>query len=117
MNFDAGKNGSYQKYFGKKHKMMRKAIREFVSKKVKPDINDWEEQGAVHRRRNIRDHERDYFKIYPVNHIMLRDYGNARLLALFAFHIIRFSIKLKVRLPAGFGAWNAPYRYHLELYG
>jgi len=58
MNFDAEKNGSYQKYFGKEHEMMRKAIREFISKEVKPNIIDWKEQGEfprdMQKKRSIR---------------------------------------------------------------
>ncbi|MCP3939881.1 MAG: acyl-CoA dehydrogenase [Desulfobacteraceae bacterium] len=40
---------SYQQYFSKAHDRVRKAVREFINKEVKPFIDDWEEAGEFPR--------------------------------------------------------------------
>jgi acyl-CoA dehydrogenase len=39
-----------QKYFGKAHDMIRRSVREFVRKEVKPFIDEWEEAGEIPRK-------------------------------------------------------------------
>jgi acyl-CoA dehydrogenase len=40
---------TYQQYFGKAHDMVRRSIREFVAKEVRPHIEVWEEAGEFPR--------------------------------------------------------------------
>ncbi len=43
-------NGSkYQEYFGKEHKLLRVAARDFVKKEIIPNIEEWEEKGEFPR--------------------------------------------------------------------
>ena len=35
-----------QEYFSKAHEMVRRSVREFVDKAIRPHIDDWEEEGA-----------------------------------------------------------------------
>ena len=39
----------YQKYFSKTHEMVRRSVREFINKEVKPYIQEWEEAGGFPR--------------------------------------------------------------------
>ena len=39
----------YQEYFTKEHNMVRRAVKEFIDKEVKPFIDDWEEAGEFPR--------------------------------------------------------------------
>ncbi len=39
----------YQKYFSKTHEMVRRSVREFINKEVKPYIQEWEEAGEFPR--------------------------------------------------------------------
>lgn len=45
---------SYQQYFTKQHDLLRKAVREFVGKEIKPYVEEWEEAGdyprALHKK-------------------------------------------------------------------
>jgi len=44
------KTGSgYQEYFTKEHNMVRRAVKEFIDKEVKPFIDEWEEAGEFPR--------------------------------------------------------------------
>lgn len=38
-----------QEYFGKEHDLLRKAVREFIKKEVRPNIHEWEEAGEFPR--------------------------------------------------------------------
>ncbi len=45
MSLEFSTKATYQEYFSKTHHMVRKAVKEFVDKEVKPFIDEWEEQG------------------------------------------------------------------------
>lgn len=45
MSFDFNAQATCQEYFTKSHEMVRKAVREFINKEVKPYIDEWEEAG------------------------------------------------------------------------
>ena len=49
MPYDFKEKTDYQKYFGKAHQMVRRSIKEFVDKEIKPYIDDWEEAGEFPR--------------------------------------------------------------------
>ncbi|MFZ5573509.1 MAG: acyl-CoA dehydrogenase family protein [Thermodesulfobacteriota bacterium] len=49
MSFDFSTQTTCQEYFSKSHEMVRKAVREFINKEVKPYIEDWEEAGEFPR--------------------------------------------------------------------
>ncbi len=36
----------YQEYFSKAHEMVRRSVREFVNKAIRPHVDDWEEAGS-----------------------------------------------------------------------
>lgn len=40
----------YQQYFKKEHVLLRKAVRDMVTREILPHINDWEEQGEIPRK-------------------------------------------------------------------
>jgi acyl-CoA dehydrogenase len=47
---DIQKNSrTYQHYFTKQHELLRKAVRDFVSKEITPHVDDWEEAGDYPR--------------------------------------------------------------------
>lgn len=39
----------FEEYFGETHNIVRQTVRKFVEKEIKPQVNDWEEQGAFPR--------------------------------------------------------------------
>jgi len=39
----------YQEYFGETHKMVRETVRKFVSREIKPYVDEWEERGEFPR--------------------------------------------------------------------
>ena len=39
----------YQKYFGETHNMVRETVRKFVSREIKPYVDEWEERGEFPR--------------------------------------------------------------------
>jgi acyl-CoA dehydrogenase len=49
MTSDFNTRTPYQAYFGKTHDMVRRAVRAFVNKAVKPYIDEWEEAGEFPR--------------------------------------------------------------------
>ncbi len=49
MSFDFNTQTTCQEYFTKSHDMVRKAVREFIQKEVKPNIEEWEEAGEFPR--------------------------------------------------------------------
>ena len=49
MNYEFSTKANCQQYFTKAHDMVRRAIREFIDKEVKPYIEEWEEQGEFPR--------------------------------------------------------------------
>jgi len=49
MSFSFSEKAGFQNYFSKTHDMVRRAVREFVSKEVIPFIDDWEEAGEFPR--------------------------------------------------------------------
>ena len=42
-------SGSYQNYFTKQHDLLRKVVREFVKKEIRPHVEEWEEAGSYPR--------------------------------------------------------------------
>jgi len=42
-------NRTYQQYFTRQHDLLRKAVREFVSKEITPNVDTWEEAGDYPR--------------------------------------------------------------------
>ena len=49
MSMEFSAKASCQEYFSKAHDMVRRSVKEFVDKEVKPCIDDWEEAGAFPR--------------------------------------------------------------------
>jgi len=49
MSFEFSTQATYQQYFSKAHEMVRRTVKEFVTKEINPFIDDWEEQGAFPR--------------------------------------------------------------------
>ncbi len=49
MSFDFNPKASCQAYFTKSHDMVRRSVREFIDKAVKPNIDEWEEAGTFPR--------------------------------------------------------------------
>lgn len=49
MSYEFGEKAACQQYFGKAHDLVRKSIREFITKEVLPDIEQWEENGEFPR--------------------------------------------------------------------
>ena len=45
MGFEYSEKVEVQKYFGKAHELVRKSVKEFVDKEIKPFIEEWEEAG------------------------------------------------------------------------
>jgi len=49
MSFEFNPKATYQEYFTKAHDMVRRAVKDFVDKEVKPFIDEWEESGKFPR--------------------------------------------------------------------
>ncbi len=49
MRFDFNPKASCQDYFTKSHDLVRRSVREFIDKAVKPHIDEWEEAGTFPR--------------------------------------------------------------------
>ncbi len=49
MKIDFNEKALCQKYFGKAHDMVRRSVKEFVDKEIKPYIDQWEENGKFPR--------------------------------------------------------------------
>jgi len=49
MSFEFSETAGVQEYFGKAHTLVRKSVKEFVDKEVKPFIDAWEEAGEFPR--------------------------------------------------------------------
>ena len=49
MSFDFSEKADVQAYFGKAHQLVRKSVKEFVDKEIKPFIDEWEEAGEFPR--------------------------------------------------------------------
>ena len=49
MSFEFNAQATYQQYFGKAHDMVRRSVKEFVTKEITPFIDEWEEQGIFPR--------------------------------------------------------------------
>ena len=49
MSYNFQEKAIYQEYFGKAHQMVRRSVKEFVEKEIKPYIDDWEEAGEFPR--------------------------------------------------------------------
>ncbi|MBF0117834.1 MAG: acyl-CoA dehydrogenase family protein [Desulfobacterales bacterium] len=45
MDYEFREKANFQEYFQKSHNMVRKAVKEFISKEVLPNIEEWEEAG------------------------------------------------------------------------
>jgi acyl-CoA dehydrogenase len=45
MGFEFSEKAGVQEYFGKAHALVRKSVKEFVDKEIKPFIEEWEEAG------------------------------------------------------------------------
>ena len=43
MKFEFSEEATYQEYFGPAHEMVRRSVKEFVDKEIRPNIDDWEE--------------------------------------------------------------------------
>ena len=46
MTMEFSEKSSCQQYFTKAHDMVRRSVKEFIDKEVKPFIDDWEEAGS-----------------------------------------------------------------------
>jgi acyl-CoA dehydrogenase len=49
MSFEFSEKAGAQEYFGKAHALVRKSVKEFVNKEIKPSIDAWEEAGEFPR--------------------------------------------------------------------
>lgn len=49
MGFEFSEKAGVQEYFGKAHELVRKSVKEFVDKEIKPFIEEWEEAGEFPR--------------------------------------------------------------------
>ena len=49
MGFEFSEKVEVRKYFGKAHELVRKSVKEFVDKEIKPFIEEWEEAGEFPR--------------------------------------------------------------------
>jgi acyl-CoA dehydrogenase len=49
MGFEFSEKAGVQEYFGKAHALVRKSVKEFVDKEIKPFIEEWEEAGEFPR--------------------------------------------------------------------
>ncbi len=49
MSYEFSEKAGVQEYFGKAHALVRKSVKEFVNKEIKPFIDDWEEAGEFPR--------------------------------------------------------------------
>ena len=49
MSFEFSEKAGVQEYFGKAHQLVRKSVKEFVNKEIKPFIDVWEEAGEFPR--------------------------------------------------------------------
>ena len=49
MSFEFSEKAGVQEYFGKAHQLVRKSVKAFVDKEIKPFIDDWEEAGEFPR--------------------------------------------------------------------
>ena len=49
MSYTFNSEATYQAYFGKAHEMVRRSVKEFVDREVKPLIDEWEEAGEFPR--------------------------------------------------------------------
>ncbi len=49
MGFEFSEKAGAQEYFGKAHALVRKSVKEFVNKEIKPFIEEWEEAGEFPR--------------------------------------------------------------------
>lgn len=49
MGFKFSEKAGAQEYFGKAHELVRKSVKEFVDKEIKPFIEEWEEAGEFPR--------------------------------------------------------------------
>jgi acyl-CoA dehydrogenase len=49
MSFEFSEKADAQAYFGKAHQLVRKSVKEFVDKEIKPFIDEWEEAGEFPR--------------------------------------------------------------------
>ena len=49
MSYNFTTKATYQQYFSKAHDMVRRSIKEFVDKEIRPYVDEWEEQGEFPR--------------------------------------------------------------------
>ena len=49
MSYRFTSRAGFQQYFGKAHNMVRRSIKEFVDKEIRPYVDEWEEQGEFPR--------------------------------------------------------------------
>jgi len=49
MSYNFTTKADYQQYFSKAHDMVRRSIKEFVDKEIRPHVDEWEEQGEFPR--------------------------------------------------------------------
>ncbi len=49
MSFEFSEKAGVQEYFGKAHALVRKSVKEFVNKEIKPFVDEWEEAGEFPR--------------------------------------------------------------------
>lgn len=49
MPYNFTTKATYQQYFSKAHDMVRRSIKEFVDKEIRPHVDEWEEQGEFPR--------------------------------------------------------------------
>ncbi len=49
MSFEFSEKAGVQEYFGKAHQLVRKSVKEFVDKEIKPFVDEWEEAGEFPR--------------------------------------------------------------------
>ncbi|MCP3951452.1 MAG: acyl-CoA dehydrogenase [Desulfobacterales bacterium] len=49
MSYEFPEKAGVQEYFGKAHQLVRKSVKEFVDKEIKPFIDEWEEAGEFPR--------------------------------------------------------------------
>lgn len=49
MTFEFKTRSGFQEYFGKAHELVRRSVREFVSREITPHIEEWEEAGEFPR--------------------------------------------------------------------
>jgi len=49
LKFEFSDQSTFQEYFGRAHKMVRRSVKEFVDKEIIPNIDDWEERNEFPR--------------------------------------------------------------------